>query len=1026
MSSTQKLTPELEDCATSSWPRGSEWRKWDLHVHSPASSGYTGTWEQFVIQLGSADCDVIGINDYFSVAGYKEVMRRLQEPDPPAGNSDTYLKALEALRNKTLFPVVECRMNNVLIGKGGTGPSPRVNFHLIFSNDIDPSDIETFICGLMVQGKSIGSRIEDKDFLKNQVSVNFEEVKLSLENDETYAGKYLIWIPYDEYGGIDPIDPDTDAAFKRGLVKSADVLGSSRKAQIDFFLWRGDKFKKEQYREWFGKKKPCIKGSDSHTAKDEVGKLKDHNSQPINKHCWIKADPTFEGLSQIVHEPEERVWIGTVPPKLDEARKNPTRFIDSITIAKKQSSKTGDTWFDCTIPLNQDMVAIIGDKGTGKSALADIIGLVGNTHCDPEYFSFLKSDRFCEKNGRIARDFQATLTWNDGQSSVVDLDQIADKQSTELLKYIPQQYLERICTEKVAGEESAFQTELRKVIFSHIEPHERLGKASLDELIFYKSEELRSRVQSQRIRLRKVNVELVSLSEIGGASNIASLKSKIGEKERELTAHTETKPNEISKPQNISEEQKLVLQQVESSLAGKRGQLTSLDAELAVCVVQREAFTGQRMTSEKLKARLGQLRSVVEDFASENRDDFQSLGIDVDSIVSLQIDQQPLDSKETEVAEKLMELSEKLDPESSTGLISQKTALTEEIASLQNTLDLPNQEYQKYLQLLQAWEAKRNEIVGNTSQEGSLENLKAQLSYAEVGVIQDLSSKRLERETVAREIHQTISSIRALYDELFSPVQTLISDGLLAEKGFDLSFSSEIADQGFRKEFFGKYVNQGVTGSFCGKESGRVILDALMSECDFDSDEESLGFLTAVERHLDVDMRSPDQTPTEISSQLKKGATVGSLYDYLWSLEYLEPEYSLTLDGKGLAQLSPGERGTLLLVFYLLVDKSEAPIVVDQPEENLDSKTVYRLLIPVIKTIKAKRQVIMVTHSPNIAVVCDAEQVIHASIERTNKNRVLYEHGAIESKEMNKYLIDVLEGTRPAFENRGSKYFESS
>ena len=64
---------------TGRWPRGSEWRKWDLHVHSPASEGFKGDYNQFIIQLGNADCDVIGINDYFSVDGYKEVMRRLDE-----------------------------------------------------------------------------------------------------------------------------------------------------------------------------------------------------------------------------------------------------------------------------------------------------------------------------------------------------------------------------------------------------------------------------------------------------------------------------------------------------------------------------------------------------------------------------------------------------------------------------------------------------------------------------------------------------------------------------------------------------------------------------------------------------------------------------------------------------------------------------------------------------------------------------------------------------------------------------------
>jgi hypothetical protein len=67
----------------------------------------------------------------------------------------------------------------------------------------------------------------------------------------------------------------------------------------------------------------------------------------------------------------------------------------------------------------------------------------------------------------------------------------------------------------------------------------------------------------------------------------------------------------------------------------------------------------------------------------------------------------------------------------------------------------------------------------------------------------------------------------------------------------------------------------------------------------------------------------------------------------------------------------------------------------------------------------------MVTHSPNIAVVCDAERIIQAFMDRTNGSRVDYTMGSIESPQINKYLVDVLEGTRPAFDNRGSKYYAS-
>ena len=56
------------------------------------------------------------------------------------------------------------------------------------------------------------------------------------------------------------------------------------------------------------------------------------------------------------------------------------------------------------------------------------------------------------------------------------------------------------------------------------------------------------------------------------------------------------------------------------------------------------------------------------------------------------------------------------------------------------------------------------------------------------------------------------------------------------------------------------------------------------------------------------------------------------------------------------------------------------------------------------------------------AVVCDAEQIIHSFIDRSHKNSVIYKSGSIESTAINKNLVDVLEGTRPAFDNRESKY----
>lgn len=253
-----------------------------------------------------------------------------------------------------------------------------------------------------------------------------------------------------------------------------------------------------------------------------------------------------------------------------------------------------------------------------------------------------------------------------------------------------------------------------------------------------------------------------------------------------------------------------------------------------------------------------------------------------------------------------------------------------------------------------------------------------------------------------------------MYAELFAPVQQLLEDSIIIKEGFRLTFVSSIVQRGFARDFFDRHVSQGVNGSFCGKEAGEQRLAELLEDRDFNDAEQAIGFAEGIEDHLNFDLRSAKKPSMQIAAQLRKHATVADLYDYVWSFGYLIPEYSLKLDEKDLTQLSPGERGALLLVFYLLVDKSDKPIIVDQPEENLDNQTVCHLLIPVIRAVKQQRQIIMVTHNPNIAVVCDAEQIIHAWIDRAHGNRITYTGGSIENPVINKHVLDVLEGTRPA------------
>lgn len=159
---------------------------------------------------------------------------------------------------------------------------------------------------------------------------------------------------------------------------------------------------------------------------------------------------------------------------------------------------------------------------------------------------------------------------------------------------------------------------------------------------------------------------------------------------------------------------------------------------------------------------------------------------------------------------------------------------------------------------------------------------------------------------------------------------------------------------------------------------------------------------------------------------MKSGATPLELLDAIFGLKYLSPKYQLKWSGKSIEELSPGERGTLLLIFYLLIDRRDVPLIIDQPEDNLDNQTVYDMLVACLREARQRRQVIIVTHNPNLAVVCDADQIIHSHIDKQHKNKVTYTSGSLENPKTNTHCITVLEGTRPAFVQRDRKYQEET
>lgn len=119
-----------------------------------------------------------------------------------------------------------------------------------------------------------------------------------------------------------------------------------------------------------------------------------------------------------------------------------------------------------------------------------------------------------------------------------------------------------------------------------------------------------------------------------------------------------------------------------------------------------------------------------------------------------------------------------------------------------------------------------------------------------------------------------------------------------------------------------------------------------------------------------------------------------------------------------LSNASAGQKTTAILTFLLAYGKQ--PLLLDQPEDDLDNKLVYDLIVTRLKKTKTNRQVIVVTHNANIPVNADAEHIISMDSE-TDKVRIKNE-GTMDNKEIRKEICDVMEGTKYAFEMRAKKY----
>lgn len=1026
------------------YPRGSEWRRWDLQVHTPYSAlnnGFGGDFDQYAKRLFQKAVEkeiaVVGLTDYFSIEGYKKFRSLVEDSKRLETLVGTEVAA--KVKEIRLLPNIELR-TSVIISRPGREDS-RVNFHVIFSDEVAPEAIdEHFLRDLKFTAESspddrdqrwpltitnlqsLGKRLknEQKEFkdlsdlkvgMLNAV-IAHEDVTSVLSNRVSlFKDRFLLVVPADE--DLSECSWAGQAHQTRKLfIQKSHMLFSSNPATRAFALGKKHASVQDFVRE-FRSCKPCVHGSDAHTYESLF--------EPAEgRQLWIKADPTFQGLRQLVHEPESRVYIGSEPPILSRVRSNRTKYMSEIDFERTPRAVAGEIWFSGDVPLNHGLVAVIGNKGSGKSALADILALAGDTR-SAEHFSFLTAGRFLAPKTMLGDMFRARVWWCSGLGVSRLLSDSVDRIAPERVKYIPQNYLETICSELKESHETQFDRELMEVIFSHVDDADRLGLETLPELIDYLTNEKEKHIAQLVVDLADVNAEILSREDQLTKDHRKSLEGQLAQRQAELSAHESVKPPEVKEPRQDAVEV-AATEKVKEELDQLVAQTEELDKEIDEAQLELRTTARQVAAADRLLTRMDNLEKELMTFHSDSANDARILNLDTRDLVALTVNRQPIVDVKTKANAGSQAAGRSIALGVGGSLTSRRSEMSTRIEATRAKLDAPNRLYQEYLHRLANWEKRRGEIEGSPGDltANTIKGLEAKLAALSTLPAQIIEYKE-QRSSIVSAIFKAKTELLEDYRKLYSPVQKFINEHPVSQEQTALEFSASIAVDGVIDGLL-EMIHQGRKGSFQGDPQGRELLGEIVARHDLSGESGVMSFLADLQDHLEHDKQAADSPEVHLRDQLRQGKSSQDIYNYLNGLEYLKPRFELCWQNKPLDQLSPGERGNLLLVFYLLIDKRDVPLIIDQPEENLDNQTIATMLVPAIKYAKEHRQIIMVTHNPNLAVVCDAEQIVHSRLNKLEGNRVVYTIGAIEDPSIVRLIVDVLEGTKPAFDLRDAKY----
>lgn len=931
------------------YPRGSEWRKWDLHLHAPGtklSDNYAAKdgqpdLERFCQVVHDSDVAVVAIADYFSLDSFFAVKAKYDE--------------LYADSKTLLLPNLELRLP-VAVNRA----DQEVNLHLIFRPTLTRQEADKFLGRLKTAGTTGPSRTavncadlaSQTDFESATVSLEAinEAIKDTFGDHATVPSirqEHLIVVASAKGDGIraggsgiqrkklltDEIDKFSDAFFAN--VGSRDYFLGTDRLETDDLI----------------SPKPVFDGCDAHSFEQLAQGLGKHVTTDGRQRnvTWIKADPTFPGLLQTLIEPADRVAMQASEPD----QKEPYKVISKVTFS-------GTDAFPPEVLLNRNLNSIIGSRSSGKSALLAFI-----SHAvDAAETTRIQAEASGVSEHEVGP--AAGFTWADVSGVTCTVEWESGTGTTGKVIYIPQNSLYSLSeqpdeiTKKIAPAlfrtyptvKTAFDSATGKIAAANTEI-----KAAVDEWF----------ALADRIGERSQEIK-----DLGDKDAITARRDVLQQEINKIKAAAQLTDEEVAKYQTIA------------------GQLDAKEARLKEVAVELDQLSSFVMPSGE-EGGAAILPQTVQATVT-----MRPSAVEIPDAVATQIEAHKVDA--------MLALVEEVEM----ALVTATTAREAERATLQREVESIRTDNAELIAKHEANEELATVVAEHKKQVGVLEEIaRREASLAKLSADQASAASKIEK------------GIKDRADALTTLELTFKADDRVLT---DLKFGIEAAvtpeavahvSIGFSRRSTNDYVKAK------GDEVAYAEAQANPSK-----------FLRAL--HDEKLRLNKGYEPSAVAAEV---LTVTKEIRFSAELD------SDRIGGFTRSSMTPGKQALFALILILNESQEPWPLLIDQPEDDLDSRSIYETIVPYLAKRKKERQIVMVSHNANLVIGADSEQVIVANRhgdDRKNKDARTFEYftGALEHSQLlndaspttlgrfgvREHACEILDGGEDAFQKRREKY----